>query len=158
MPHTECVAGEEQKPFTVRDISELVRQGQDLMVQVVKDPLGTKGARLTTDITLPLAIWCLCRGFSRWGFPTYGKRSERERLKKWSQSIATSRAGLSSVPQRKGLARLNWPSDAAYLKRVWTKVMERKKRPQTRISCTANWRWRSVFCVIRRRRTGPHSR
>ena len=53
MPHTECVAGEEQKQFTVRDISELVRQGQDLMVQVVKDPLGTKGARLTTDITLP---------------------------------------------------------------------------------------------------------
>ena len=38
MPHTECVAGEEQKQFTVRDISELVRQGQDLMVQVVKDP------------------------------------------------------------------------------------------------------------------------
>lgn len=36
MPHTECVAGEEQKQFTVRDISELVRQGQDLMVQVVK--------------------------------------------------------------------------------------------------------------------------
>ncbi|STN51531.1 ribonuclease G [Escherichia coli] len=30
MPHTECVAGEEQKQFTVRDISELVRQGQDL--------------------------------------------------------------------------------------------------------------------------------
>ncbi|STW10839.1 ribonuclease G [Klebsiella pneumoniae subsp. rhinoscleromatis] len=42
-----------KKQFTVRDISELVRQGQDLMVQVVKDPLGTKGARLTTDITLP---------------------------------------------------------------------------------------------------------
>lgn len=41
------------------------------MVQVVKDPLGTKGARLTTDITLLLAIWCLCGGFSRWGFPTY---------------------------------------------------------------------------------------
>lgn len=38
MPHTECVAGEEQKQFAVRDISELVRQGQDLMVQVVKDP------------------------------------------------------------------------------------------------------------------------
>jgi ribonuclease G len=60
MPHTECVAGEEQKQFTVRDISELVRQGQDLMVQVVKDPLGTKGARLTTDITCLPAIWSLC--------------------------------------------------------------------------------------------------
>ncbi|MGS9064405.1 Rne/Rng family ribonuclease, partial [Salmonella enterica subsp. enterica serovar Infantis] len=51
IPHTECVAGDEQKQFTVRAISELVRQGQSLMVPVVKDPLGTKGARLTTDIT-----------------------------------------------------------------------------------------------------------
>lgn len=56
MPHTECVAGDERKNFHVRDIAELVRQGQDLMVQVVKDPLGTKGARLTTDITLPSQI------------------------------------------------------------------------------------------------------
>lgn len=53
MPHTECIAGEEQKKFNVRDIAQLVHQGQDLIVQVVKDPLGTKGARLTTDITLP---------------------------------------------------------------------------------------------------------
>ena len=60
MPHTECVAGEEQKQFAVRDISELVRQGQDLMVQVVKDPLGTKGARLTPISPFPLAIWSLC--------------------------------------------------------------------------------------------------
>ncbi len=42
-----------QKAICRRDISELVRQGQDLMVQVVKDPLGTKGARLTTDVALP---------------------------------------------------------------------------------------------------------
>lgn len=42
MPHTECVARDEQKNFHVRDIAELVHQGQDLMVQVVKIPLGTK--------------------------------------------------------------------------------------------------------------------
>lgn len=41
------------KALAVKDITELVREGQDLVVQVVKDPLGTKGARLTTDITLP---------------------------------------------------------------------------------------------------------
>ncbi len=42
------------------------------MVQVVKDPLGTKGARLTTDITLPSRYLVFMPvGFSRWGFPTY---------------------------------------------------------------------------------------
>ena len=51
--HTECVDENEQKQFKVKSISELVREGQDIVVQVVKDPLGTKGARLTTDITLP---------------------------------------------------------------------------------------------------------
>ena len=53
VPHTECVAAGEKKHFKVADISQLVRQGQDITVQVVKDPMGTKGARLTTDITLP---------------------------------------------------------------------------------------------------------
>ena len=35
------------------NITQLVHQGQPIMVQVVKDPLGNKGARLTTYITLP---------------------------------------------------------------------------------------------------------
>ncbi len=34
-----------------------------------KDPLGTKGARLTTDITLPSRIWCLCQGLLTLGYP-----------------------------------------------------------------------------------------
>jgi ribonuclease G len=44
---------DEQPVKKVQDIRELVKQGQFIMVQVVKDPLGTKGARLTTDITIP---------------------------------------------------------------------------------------------------------
>ncbi len=72
MPHTECVAGEEQKQFTVRDISELVRQGQDLMVQVVKDPLGTKeGGAPDHGYHAAFSLSGIyARGFSRWGFPT----------------------------------------------------------------------------------------
>ena len=35
------------------DITELLHEGQELSVQVIKDPLGTKGARLTTQITIP---------------------------------------------------------------------------------------------------------
>jgi len=51
----------------VPDIRALVHEGQLLMVQVVKDPLGSKGARLTTDITIasrylvlmPLALFVM---------------------------------------------------------------------------------------------------
>ena len=35
------------------DIRALVREGDDLLVQVVKDPIGTKGARLSTHVSLP---------------------------------------------------------------------------------------------------------
>lgn len=36
-----------------RTINELVSEGQEILVQVVKDPLGSKGARLTTEISIP---------------------------------------------------------------------------------------------------------
>ncbi len=38
---------------TLENVAELLREGQELLVQVIKDPLGTKGARLTTQISLP---------------------------------------------------------------------------------------------------------
>lgn len=37
----------------VPPINELIREGQDVLVQVVKDPMGSKGARLTTQLSLP---------------------------------------------------------------------------------------------------------
>ncbi len=40
-------------PRRDQSISQLLREGQDLLVQVIKDPLGTKGARLTTYVTVP---------------------------------------------------------------------------------------------------------
>ncbi len=36
-----------------RPIAELVREGQEILVQIVKDPIGSKGARLTTEISIP---------------------------------------------------------------------------------------------------------
>lgn len=38
---------------TEQGVRDLVREGQEILVQVLKDPLGTKGARLTTFVTLP---------------------------------------------------------------------------------------------------------
>ncbi|HJR73262.1 MAG TPA: ribonuclease E/G [Luteimonas sp.] len=40
-------------PTPTRPITELVREGQDVIVQVVKDPIGSKGARLTTQLSIP---------------------------------------------------------------------------------------------------------
>ncbi|ARU92486.1 ribonuclease G [Tatumella citrea] len=133
MPHTECVAGDEQKKFNVRDIAELVRQGQDLMVQVVKDPLGTKGARLTTDITLPSRYLVFMPGASHVGVSQrIESEQERERLKKVVADYCDENGGFIIRTAAEGVGETELARDAAFLKRLWGKVSERKKRNQTR--------------------------
>lgn len=44
--------GAESRPRSDIDIREVVREGQELLVQVTKDPIGTKGARLTTQLSV----------------------------------------------------------------------------------------------------------
>lgn len=133
MPHTECVAGDEQKNFNVRDIAELVRQGQDLMVQVVKDPLGTKGARLTTDITLPSRYLVLMPGAAHVGVSQrIESEVERERLKKTVAAYCDEQGGFIIRTAAEGIGDEELSADAAFLKRLWTKVQERKKRNITK--------------------------
>ena len=133
MPHTECVAGEEQKNFSVRDIAELVRQGQDLMVQVVKDPLGTKGARLTTDITLPSRYLVFMPGASHVGVSQrIESEAERDRLKAVVSAWCDEQGGFIIRTAAEGIGEEELAQDAAFLKRLWTKVIERKKRNKTR--------------------------
>ncbi|EEQ02682.1 Ribonuclease G [Yersinia rohdei ATCC 43380] len=133
MPHTECVAGDEQKNFNVRDIAELVRQGQDLMVQVVKDPLGTKGARLTTDITLPSRYLVLMPGAAHVGVSQrIESEAERDRLKKTVAEYCDEQGGFIIRTAAEGIGEEELAADAAFLKRLWTKVQERKKRNITK--------------------------
>ncbi|MGP2451688.1 ribonuclease G [Pantoea stewartii subsp. indologenes] len=133
MPHTECVAGDEKKNFVVRDIAELVRQGQDLVVQVVKDPLGTKGARLTTDITLPSRYLVFMPGASHVGVSQrIASEKERERLKAVVADYCDDLGGFIIRTAAEGIGEEELAQDAAFLKRLWTKVSERKKRNQTR--------------------------
>src|SRR5690606_38388491 len=49
----EVPAGQEQPREAHADIRSFVQEGGELLVQVLKDPLGAKGARLTTYVTIP---------------------------------------------------------------------------------------------------------
>lgn len=133
MPHTECVAGDEQKNFHVRDIDELVRQGQDLVVQVVKDPLGTKGARLTTDITLPSRYLVFMPGAAHVGVSQrIDSEAERERLKNAVAAYCDELGGFIIRTAAEGIGEEELAQDADFLKRLWAKVLERKKRHRTK--------------------------
>ncbi len=128
MHHTEC-NGDGQKNVDERDIAKLVRPGQDLMVQVIKDPLGTKGARLTTDITLPSRYLVL---MPRSAYVAVSLRidneTERERLKNIVLPYCDKNCGFIVRTAAHGVDEEELSQDAAFLKRLWAKIIERKKR------------------------------
>lgn len=125
MPHTECVADTEQKQFKVKDISELVRQGQDILVQVIKDPLGTKGARLTTDITLPSRYLVFMPGSSHVGTSQrIESEEERQRLKQIISGFCDEKGGFIVRTVAEGAKEEDLEQDANFLKRLWNKIQE----------------------------------
>jgi ribonuclease G len=133
VPHTECVAENEKQQFQVRDISELVRQGQDIVVQVVKDPLGTKGARLTTDITLPSRYLVFMPGASHVGVSQrIESEEERNRLKSVVSPFCDELGGFIIRTAAEGADDNELAQDAAFLKRLWQKVIERRSRYKTK--------------------------
>ena len=76
-PHAEPVASEVEP-----DIREFVREGQELLVQVLKEPLGTKGARLTTYIAIPSRYLVLTPNSAGIGVSSrIDDETERERLR-----------------------------------------------------------------------------
>ena len=134
VPFTECVAKNEKSQFKVADIAQLVRQGQDLMVQVVKDPLGTKGARLTTDITLPSRYLVFMPGSAHVGVSQrIESEKERERLKTITQSCCVNELGGFIIrTAAEGAPENELTNDAAFLLRVWRKVLTRHQRPKNK--------------------------
>ncbi|HKK55932.1 ribonuclease G [Marinobacter sp.] len=74
--------GPEECPRVVPDIRTLLREGQSLVVQVTKDPIGTKGARLTTQLSIPSRYLVFMPGVSHIGVSQrIEDDAERARLK-----------------------------------------------------------------------------
>ena len=129
VPHTECVDVREKEHFQVGNIAELVRQGQDIMVQVVKDPISTKGARLTTDITLPSRYLVFMPGSSHVGVSQrIESETERERLKNIVSRQVDHLGGFIVRTAAEGVGERELEQDTQFLKRLWSKVLERRLR------------------------------
>lgn len=127
--HTECVDENEKKQFVVKDIAELVREGQDIIVQVVKDPISTKGARLTTDITLPSRYLVFMPENSHVGVSQrIESEEERNRLKAVVEPYCDELGGFIVRTAAEGATDEHMDQDAAFLKRLWRKVIERKEK------------------------------
>ena len=110
------------------NITSLVHQGQHIMVQVVKDPLGTKGARLTTDITLPSRYLVFMPQSSHVGVSQrIDDSEERERLKKLAESLSTEDGYFIVRTAAEGTEEGALKGDAEFLTRLWQQIKKRKK-------------------------------
>ena len=95
------------------NITELVRDGEELLVQVVKDPIGTKGARLTTHISIPSCYLVLMPGGNAIGVSQrIEDEAERDRLRALIRNLIERRISTASNPHRQD-ARTRESSDAA---------------------------------------------
>ncbi len=110
-----------------KPIEELVSAGQDLLVQVIKDPIGDKGPRLTTSISLPGRYIVLVpksprRGVSR----RIEDPSERDRLKKILDSLPIPEGmGLIMRTFAQGGTKKSFLRDLKLLLYLWKRIEKR---------------------------------
>lgn len=126
-------ANDKEESESVPDIRSLVHEGQHIMVQVVKDPLGTKGARLTTDITVAARYLVLMPNANHAGISQRIEDvNERNRLKDIVTPFCDEDHGFIVRTAAEGAGKLELEHDAQFLRRLWAKVIERKQRKQTK--------------------------
>ena len=112
----------------VQDIGQLVREGDDILVQVIKEPLGTKGARLSTFISLPSRFVVYMPHSSGVGVSArIEEPAERERLREAVRAAAATGPGGWIVRTAGGQAPLEaLRADMLFLERLWAHVLAQR--------------------------------
>jgi ribonuclease G len=112
-----------------RKIKDLLKPGQQVMVQVTKGPRGTKGARVSTRIALPGRYVVLLPEANNVGVSRkIEERSERERLRRLGDKIVPNGFGLILRTECEGRTEAELKADIAYLQGLWGDVMKTAKR------------------------------
>jgi ribonuclease G len=110
-------------------ISALVREGAEVIVQVVKDPLGSKGARLTTNLSIPSRFLVLLPGNTHIGVSVrIEDEAERERLRCMvdSRRDRSDDFGYILRTNAEGVDEFALAADMAFLRKLWESFCQRR--------------------------------
>ncbi|MFN2309843.1 MAG: ribonuclease G [Gammaproteobacteria bacterium] len=109
------------------DISQLLRESQELLVQVIKDPLGTKGARLSTHISIPSRYLVFMPDVASLGVSQRIEgEAERARLKGIVAAQGADGAeGFIVRTAAEGASEAALIADMAFLRKLWAALRER---------------------------------
>jgi ribonuclease G len=120
----------EGKPRHGRRIQELIERGQEVLVQAVKDPMGTKGARLTTEISLPGRFLVFVPYGDGIGVSRRLEDEERERLKVICKALELPDGGPDRPHGGRGRLEGRARGDLALLQKLWSTIQGRAKRAE----------------------------
>jgi ribonuclease G len=111
------------------DISDLVREGGEIIVQVVKDPLGTKGARLTTTLSIPSRYLVFMPSLENTGISQkIEDEEERQRLRDIIEDQTQdhpARGRFIARTAAEGVDEATLKSDIRFLTRLWHNIQDR---------------------------------
>ena len=110
-----------------KKITDLIQRGQEILVQAVKDPMKTKGARLTTEISLPGRFLVYVPNGEGLGVSRRLEDGERQRLKDILKEIAPATGGVIVRTAAEGASAEDIERDLVFLQRLWKTIQSRAK-------------------------------
>ena len=105
-----------------RKIEHVLKSGQSVLVQVTKDPIGQKGARLTSQISLPGRYLVYVPGGGMSGISRRLPDNERNRLKSILKNLIPEQAGVIIRTAAEGASETDLEADVSRLKGQWEDI------------------------------------
>jgi ribonuclease G len=110
-----------------RKIQDLIKRGQTIMVQAVKDPMKSKGARLTTEISLPGRFLVYVPNGDGSGVSRRLEDAERTRLKEIVKNLDPKGGGIIVRTAAEGASAEDIERDLVFLQRLWKTIQTKGK-------------------------------
>jgi len=107
---------------SARKITDLIQRGEKILVQAVKDPMKTKGARLTTEISLPGRFVVYVPHGEGLGVSRRLEDDERNRLKAILKEHAPKKGGVIVRTAAEGASADDIERDLDFLQRLWKSI------------------------------------
>jgi len=108
-------------------IESALKSGQSILVQVTKDPIGHKGARLTSQVSLPGRYLVYVPGASMTGISRKLPDTERSRLKQILKQVMPEHAGVIVRTAAEGASEEELSRDVARLAAQWEAIEKKAK-------------------------------
>lgn len=124
----QSVAPEEEVDLPRPSIRDMVKVGQEIVIQMVKEPIGSKGARVTTDLTIPGRYLVLMPNLDYVGVSRrIEDETERGRLRALATRLKPPRMGLIVRTAAEGEDEKELTADRDFLLNVWRRIQKKAK-------------------------------